>query len=92
MENDLRPPIWALPLDTSVEAARAETAILRRLGDKHRAAMTADLCETGRNLARQGIRQRHPDYTEQEVHLAFCRMMLGDELFFQAFPGQNIRY
>jgi hypothetical protein len=90
-DGETRPPTWALPLDTTLEAARVDTAVLRRMGEARRAAMTVELCETGRNLARQGIRQRHPEYSERELRLAFCRMMLGDELFFQAFPGEDVQ-
>jgi hypothetical protein len=89
-EDTTRPPAWALPLDTTLEAARVDTAVLRRLGEERRAVMTAELCQAGRELVLQGIRERHPDYNARQLHLAFCRLTLGEALFFQAFPGESV--
>ena len=89
-ENVSRPPAWALPLDTTLEAARVETAVLRRMGSTRRAAMTAELCETVRSLARSGIRQRHPEYHEHEVNLALGRLLLGEKLFREACPEESV--
>jgi hypothetical protein len=85
-----RPPAWALPLDTTLEAARVETAVLRRLGPARRAAMTAEICETVRSLARAGVRDRHPDYNEHQVNLALGRLLVGDKLFREAFPDDSV--
>jgi hypothetical protein len=31
---------------------------------------------------------RHPEYTEREVFLAHVRMLHGDDLYAQAWPGE----
>lgn len=48
--------------------------------------MTASM----RALVADGIRQRHPDYNEQQVKLALIRLTLGDELFHEVYPGVEI--
>ena len=40
-----------------------------------------------RELARVGIRWRHPGYTEEQVRMALIRLTLGESLFGEAFPG-----
>jgi hypothetical protein len=91
-EDVTRPPPWALPLDTTLEAARVQAAILRRLGPERRARMAAEMSDGVREAARQAIRRRRPDYTDRQVHLAFCRLVLGDALFRQAFPDEQVEF
>jgi hypothetical protein len=91
-EQECRPPEWALPRDTTVEAARVQAAILRRLGPERRAQMAAEMSDAVRSAARDAIRRQHPEYNERQVHLAFCRVVLGEELFRQAFPNGRTEF
>jgi hypothetical protein len=45
-----------------------------------------EMSEEARQIAASGIRTRHPEYHEREVHFAVIRLVLGDELFRRAFP------
>jgi len=81
----------ALPDDTDPEAWKAQMATLRRMGLEGRARMTFELCENARELARTGIRRRHPDYSEKQVRLAHMRLIFGEQLFQEVFPGCDIR-
>lgn len=38
-------------------------------------------------IAAEGIRNRHPDYRDDQVHDALLRLRLGDHLFKLALPG-----
>ncbi len=38
---------------------------------------------------RDGVRQRHPEYSEEEVRLAFIRLWLGAELYRRAYPAER---
>lgn len=49
--------------------------------------MAVEMSETVRQVARDGIRMRHPDYTDEDVRLTSIRLLLGDELFAAAFPA-----
>lgn len=73
--------------DTSPEAERVQMAIWRRLGPSGRVALAVRLSDDVRELARAGIRRRHPNYDERDVELALWRMTLGDALFTAAYPG-----
>ena len=48
------------------------------------------LAETSRDLARAGIRQRHPEYSADEVESAMLRLVLGDDLYRRAWPSRPV--
>ncbi len=81
----------ARPTDTAPQARAVQLQALRRMGISGRAAMTFELTRALRQTVRAGIRQRHPDYTEEEVHLALMRLTLGEELFHEVFPESDVR-
>jgi hypothetical protein len=80
-----------LPADTSEDARRVQIEGLRRMGIAGRAAVTFDLNRTVRDVARAGIRWRHPDYTREQVEKALMRLVLGEELFRDVFPEASVR-
>jgi hypothetical protein len=47
--------------DTTADAARFQTAVLRRLGIEGRARMTFELSDNLRAVTEAGIRHRHPE-------------------------------
>jgi hypothetical protein len=75
--------------DTSPEAARVYFALLRRMGPAGRARKGAELTETMRRVLADGIRYRHPEYTEEQVWQAVLRRVFGEELFRLAGPGKT---
>ena len=79
----------AIPSDTTIEAARKEFEALRRLGPEGRARMTFELSNNLRRTVGAGVRQRHPDYDEQEIRREVVRLMIGDQLFQKAFGGSD---
>ena len=81
----------AYPTDTAPEARAVHIQTLRRMGISGRAAVTFELNRALRETARAGIRGRHPDYTEDQVHRALVRLTLGEELFRAVFPGSDVR-
>ena len=76
----------AIPLDTTVEAARKEFEILRRLAPEVRLKMALELTDTLRSIVESGVRLRHPDYDEQRVKRQVLRVMIGETLFQQVCP------
>ena len=76
--------------DTSPEAAEVQVAVWRRMTCDQRVAMAFELSENVRQIAAEGVRQRHPDYSDEEVRLAVIRLQLGEELFQEAFPGCDV--
>jgi hypothetical protein len=73
---DLRAP----PSDTHPDAAVQQSLAHARLGPARRVELAAEMCDDVRSVVRDGIRRRHPEYTEEAVHAAFLRIWLGDDL------------
>lgn len=75
-----------MPADTSLDAQTRQDAIFRAMTPEQRVTMVADMSETAFRVAEDGIRMRHPSYTDGEVRLTGIRLRLGDALFEAAFP------
>ena len=75
-----------IPMDTTPKAYAVQLQILRSRTGAQRLQMAFQLSEGVRAISWAGIRSRHPDYSEQELAWALNRLMLGDELFQQAWP------
>jgi hypothetical protein len=63
--------------DTSAEAAAAQYESYRRLGPAGRFLVAAGLTNAVRDLARAGIRSRHPDFASEEVESELVRIIYG---------------
>ncbi len=78
------------PRDTSPEAHRVQLEVLRRMSENERILLALSACDEARELARCGIRARHPEYDDRTVERALRRLLLGDELFRQAYPREPL--
>jgi len=74
------------PLDTSPEAYRVQIEIFRKMSPEERLQRGSELSKFVRGLVADGVRHRHPTYTQEEVRLAVARIELGDELFLKVYP------
>ena len=75
------------PRDTTAAAERVQRYVFRRMPGAARVARAFEMSELARDLARAGIRARHPDYQSWEVEQALRRLMLGDDLVRKAWPA-----
>jgi hypothetical protein len=82
--------LTGIPLDTSLEALRVQSEILRAIGIEGRAKVLFDLNAQARALCEAGVRKRHPEYTDDQIRLARIRLTLGDELFRKVYPGVEL--
>jgi hypothetical protein len=82
--------IEPIPADTTAEAARVHLEIIRRLSPDKRMELALRLSGTIRDVVADGVRNRHPEYDEEQVRLAVMRLMLGAELFQKVRPGVEI--
>jgi len=82
--------IELIPRDTTPEAYRIQIEALRRMGPEGRARMSFGFCDLMHEIIRTGIRQRHPDYDDVQVKLAFIRLTSGKEVFDKFFPGIKV--
>jgi hypothetical protein len=76
--------------DTSPDADEVQLEAYRRLGGPGRAAIMFRLTELSRQATISGIRSRHPHYSEEELHLAFARLVLGDDCVRAVWPGSSL--
>jgi hypothetical protein len=80
----------AVPLDTSRQAHALQREVYLRLGGAGRIAVMFQLNDTVRRLAMAGIRARHPGYDEEQVRLAYARLVLGDALVRAVWPQREL--
>lgn len=76
--------------DTQHEAAKIQLEILRKMSISERAEMTMQLSNNLRANVIAGIRQRHPDYTDEEVVKAVLSLVVDKETINQAFGGREV--
>jgi hypothetical protein len=63
------------PADTSAEAHEVQLQVWRRMTPSERADAALALSLSMRDLARAGIRSRHPDYTPEQVERALLGLL-----------------
>ena len=64
-------------LDTAPDASRRQIEIFRRMSGSERVEMAWRMSEAARELTVAGIRHRHPDWTDEQVHDAFLEQLHG---------------
>lgn len=79
-----------IPADTSEDAYRAQLEAYRRMGGAARCQVMWGLIALAREATVAGIRRRHPEYTSEQVNLAFARLRLGEELVKAAWANKPL--
>ena len=72
--------------DTSEDAARVQLEVYRRMAPSERLNVGLELTRMSRDLLAQGIRARHPDYSDDEVKWAVIRVWIGRDMFRRVYP------
>ena len=66
--------------DTSAGAHARQLEAWRRMTPEKRLAVAAEMSDALRRLVEAGVRSRHPDDTESQVHASIAEALLGPEL------------
>ncbi len=66
--------------DTHPDAERVQIELLRRKTPAERLAMARRLSDLVVRMSRQAIARQHPDWTPQQVNLAWMEISYGREL------------
>jgi Flp pilus assembly protein CpaB len=66
--------------DTAAAARRVQIEALRRLDGPTRLQMALRMSDDSRQVTLAGIRHRHPEWTDDDVHRELLRLLLGREL------------
>ena len=72
--------------DTTPEMQAIQIEIYRKMAPEARLAAAFELSAMSRRLLSEGVRRRHPAYSEEEVRVATIRLWLGDDDFRRAYP------
>ncbi len=73
--------------DTDESVAAAQIEVYRRMRPADRLRVGLELTQVSRRLLAEGIRARHPDYSDEQVRLAMIRLWLGDDDYRRAYPA-----
>ena len=76
--------------DTTPDAGAVRTAIYRSMSTDQRCELAAEMSAMTRAIALENIRSRHPVYDERQARMALYRLLVGDELFRRAWPGEDL--
>jgi hypothetical protein len=79
------------PADTGSEAWRVQREIFRRMTGPERLTMAFEMSDAARALTEAGIRHRHPDWTDEEVHDALLERLLGKPLAIKVRRSRAVR-
>jgi hypothetical protein len=60
--------------------------VYRQMSPERRAEIALELSEDVRRITRDGIRQRHPEYSDEEVRHALVALIYGKELARKIWP------
>ncbi|MBW8015499.1 MAG: hypothetical protein FVQ82_04870 [Planctomycetes bacterium] len=81
-----------IPHDTTPEAARVQTEIYKNMTGEQRLEIAFKLSNNLRQIVRDGIRHRHPDYTDDMITQAYLTLIMDDTEFVkEAFGGREVQ-
>jgi hypothetical protein len=80
-----------VPADTTLDAARVEAEIYRRMPAARRLRLACEMSDYVRALSVAGVRRQHAEYSEEEAKLAVTGMCIGEKLFKEVYPGRDVR-
>ena len=80
-----------IPADTTIEAARKQYEILRKMSPEERALISFELSDNVRQNAIAGIKKLHPDFTEAQIKMEVLRRMVGDALFRKIITAKGLK-
>lgn len=78
-----------IPRDTHPEAHRVQMDLYRAMSPERKAAIVAEMSMLIRHLGRVGIRDRHPEYSEDEVSEELVALLYGKNLADQRRAGND---
>lgn len=79
-----------IPADTDQESFQVQLNIWRTMPAEQKFAQLLQLNDDARALVVDGIRSRHPDYSEEQVKHASFRIFLGDALYQTVWPDRPL--
>jgi hypothetical protein len=78
------------PHDTSREAHELQMRMYRSMTGAQRSELALRMSDDVRRIAAEGIRMRHPDYTERDVRRALVVLLYGADAAARVWPGSPV--
>ncbi len=79
---------WAVPArDTGQRAHDHQVRLYRAMSAEQRSELALRMSDDLRRIAAEGIRTRHPDYSESELRRALLAVFYGVEAAAKVWPG-----
>jgi hypothetical protein len=80
-----------IPRDTTLDAHKKQMEILRKLSPEQRALISFELSDNVRQIAMDGIRRMHPEFTETQAKREMLRRIVGDELYEKIVAAKGLK-
>jgi len=77
--------------DTSEDAHAIQMRVYRSMTDPQRSELALRMSDDIRRVAAEGIRQRHPDYSDADVRRALVALLYGADAAAKIWPGSPVR-
>ena len=78
------------PHDTSQAAHELQIRLYRSMGGNRRAELALTMSDDARRVTAEGIRERHPDYSELEVRRALVALLYGRDAAARVWRGVTV--
>jgi len=78
------------PRDTSQAAHELQLRLYRSMRDERRAELALNMSDEARRVTSEGIRRRHPEYSEVEVRRALVALLYGRDAAAKLWPGAAV--
>jgi hypothetical protein len=78
------------PFDTSKDAHELQMRLYRSMTDAQRSELALRMSDDLRRIAAEGIKHRHPDYSEGDVRRALVALFYGAEAAAKVWPGSAV--
>jgi hypothetical protein len=76
--------------DTSRDAHEVQLRLYRAMTNAQRSELALRMSDDVRRIAAEGIRVRHPDYTERDVRRALVALLYGADAAAKVWPGSPL--
>jgi hypothetical protein len=77
--------------DTSLEAHEVQVRLYRSMTGAQRSELALRMSDDVRQIAAEGIRQRHPEYNDADVQRALVALLYGREIARGLWPSESVR-
>jgi hypothetical protein len=76
--------------DTSQSAHELQVRLYRAMTPERRSELALRMSDDIRRIAAEGIRQRHPEYSERDVRRALVALLYGRDAAAKVWPGEPV--